>query len=175
MDKFALLVDLGTIVVPDDHVPETYLGRFKARHPDTVRTTKGFVYNFFNAEITDENFRNPSCILNPRKKLHVCAFQQVAYDVTTSEERVDYLMSQEMDSYTSAQGAVMVFEQKRHDMPKGRWYSSFDEQEHLPFLGHDRQVLYLNVTSDDHFMFILKGLKKPSSIPSAFLGFREVK
>jgi hypothetical protein len=120
--KFALFVDLGIITVPDDYVHATRLARFMERNRKR--------FYGINDDITDANFSNPSRILKPGDKLRVRAFQQIVGGTTTSEERLAFLATQKA-IHTGAQGASLVFEQKRDQLPKGKWYASFDEKERL--------------------------------------------
>ena len=122
--KFALLVDLGIIVVPDSHIPGKCLEMFfKNNHKN--------LYDY-NKNITDANFSHPSQILKPGNKLRVRAFKQVVSGPTTSQERMAFLSKRkEGNIYVGAQGVSLVFEQKRDQLPKGRWYISFDEAKSL--------------------------------------------
>jgi len=54
-----------------------------------------------------------------------------------------------------AQGASVVWEQKKDQLPKGYWYCSFDEKDRLPLLGGYCRVPYLNACSDGGFDFVL--------------------
>lgn len=121
-EKFALLVDLGIITVPDDYVHEKQLTTFgKQNHKK---------FHSYNDEITDKNFPNPTRVLKPGDKLRVRAFKQVVGGTTTSEERMAFLATQKA-IHTGAQGASLVFDQKRDQLPKGKWYASFDEKYRL--------------------------------------------
>ncbi len=121
-EKFALLVDLGVITVPDDYVPGTQLASFKKKNHEK--------FSYYNDAITDANFSNPTRVLKPGEKLFVRVFHQIVSGNTTSEERMEFL-SQYNPVYTGAQGASIVWEQKRDRLPKGKWYSSFDEKDRL--------------------------------------------
>jgi hypothetical protein len=120
--KFALLVDLGTITVPDGYDHATQLAKF-------IKKNRKKFYGV-NDNITDENFPNPSRVLKPGQKLRVRAFKQVVPGTTTSEERMKFLTTQNA-VHTGAQGASLVFETKRNQLPKGKWYSSFDQPDRL--------------------------------------------
>ena len=120
-EKFALLVDLGIITVPDDYVHDKRLTKFGKQN------RKKFYYS---DEITDKNFPNPTRVLKPGDKLRVRAFKQIVPGTTTSEERMAFLAT-EKAIHTGAQGASLVFDQKRDQLPKGKWYTSFDEKDRL--------------------------------------------
>jgi hypothetical protein len=133
-EKFALFVDLGIITVPDDYVHENRLKTFNDRN------CKMFCH--YNDSITDLNFPNPTRVMKPGDKLRVCAFKQVVGERSTSEERMVFLDTQKAD-YVGAQGLSLLLEQKRHLLPKGKryksynpafvgkWYTSFDQSDRL--------------------------------------------
>ena len=148
--KFALLVDLGIITVPDNYVHATHLASFKTKHQGGKKSFYGY-----NNDLTDANFSNPTRILKPGDKLAVRAFKQIVPGTTTSEERMTFLATQNA-VHTGAQGASLVFEQKRDQLPKGKWYASFDEKDRLweDSDGH-RRVPYVFAYSDVGFNFAL--------------------
>ncbi len=163
LQKFALLVDLGTITVPDDYVHGSRLTTFGNKH------RKEFYY--YNDEITDGNFPNPTRVLKPGDKLRVRAFKQVVSGETTSEERMAFLATQKA-VLVGAQGASLVYEQKRNQLPKGKWYVSFDEKDRLweDAVG-DRRVPSVYAYSDGAFIFGLGGFERPWSDDSVLLCF----
>jgi len=118
-EKFTLFVDLGVISVPDDYDHSTQLASFatKYRH----------LFYYYNDSITDENFGSPTTKLVRGQKLHVGGFKQVVPGTMTSEERMAFLASHNA-IHTGAQGASLVFELLREKLPKGYWYTSFDEK-----------------------------------------------
>ena len=118
-EKFTLLVDLGVITIPDDYVHGKELGSLNQSE-----------FYYFNENITDKNFSNPTRILKPGDKLWVRAFKQVSSGSTTSVERMQFLAKQNA-IHTGAQGASIVYKQKRNELPKGYWYSSLDEKDRL--------------------------------------------
>ncbi len=145
--KFALLVNLGIITVPDDYDHASRLSMFSKQN------RKKFYY--YNDEITDKNFLNPTRALKPGDKLRVLVFEQVVGGNTTSEERMAFLATQKA-VYTGAQGASLVFDQKRDQLPKGKWYTSFDKPERL-WKDADgyHGVPYVDRHSDGDFRFSL--------------------
>lgn len=122
VEKFALLVDLGIITVPEDYVHTSRLTTFREKY----RTR----FNGFNDKITDKNFQNPTQILKPGDKFHVRIFEQVVEGTSTSEERMAFLATLHA-IHTGAQGASLVFEKRWFYLPKVRWYVSFDEKDRL--------------------------------------------
>lgn len=146
-EKFALLVDLGTITVPKDYEHTTHLASFAEKN------RKKFYY--YNENIIDANFPNPSRVLKPGDKFRVRAFKQIVPGTTTSEERMAFL-AKEKAVHTGAQGASLVFEQKQAELPKGYWYCSFDERKRL-WKGADgyHRVPVVGADSDGDFYFDL--------------------
>lgn len=170
-DKFALLVDLGIITVPENYDHAMWLATFRERHQGGKKKS----FYFYNEDITDEHFPNPTRVLKPGDKLQVCAFKQIVPGTTTSEERVAYLESQEMTVYTGAQGASLVFDQKRGELPKGKWYASFDQKDRLWEDADGRhRVPCVGDCSDGGFDFGLGNLEDVWDVVHAFLGFRDI-
>ncbi len=161
--KFDLLADLGTITVPKDYVHGTRLDTFMEKN------RKKF-YDV-NKNITDANFPNPTRILKPGDKLRVRAFKQIVPGTTTSEERMAFLATQKA-VHTGAQGASLVFEQKRDQLPKGYWYASFDEKERLwEDADGCRRVPSVCAGSGGGFYWDLGSLEKVWDVGHAFLCF----
>lgn len=162
-EKFALLVDLGIITVPDDYDHATALAKFGKKN------RKKFYY--YNEAITDPNFPNPTRILKPGDKLRVRAFKQVVGGSTTSEERMAFLATQKA-VHVGAQGASLVWDQKRDQLPKGKWYCSFDEKERLwqDAVG-DHGVPSVFAYSDGVFRFDIGDFEDVWRVDDAFLCF----
>jgi hypothetical protein len=125
--QFDLLIDLGTITAPDNYIHETRLTTFREQNRQK--------FYHYDRGITDANFPNPSRILKPGDELRVRAFKQVFGGTTTSEERMAFLATQKA-IFTGVQGLSLVFDQKRDQLRKDRWYASFDERDCL-FLDND--------------------------------------
>jgi hypothetical protein len=147
VEKFAMLDDLGVITVPDGYDHANQLAIF-------MKKNRKKFYDV-NKDITDVNFSNPTRVLKSGDKLRVRVFKQVVGGITTSEERMAFLATQKA-IHTGAQGASLVFEQKRDQLPRGKWYTSFDEPERLwkDSDGHHR-VPYLYHHSDGDWYFYL--------------------
>ena len=162
-EKFALLVDLGIITVPDDYVHEKRLATFRKQNH------KKFYY--YDNAITDAKFPNPTRILKPGNKFCVRAFKQVVGGTTTSEERMAFLATQKA-IHTSAQGMSLVFDQKRDQLPKDKCYTSFDEKDHLwTDAGGRHRVPYVDCRSDGDFSFYLGYFENVWGGGDAFLCF----
>lgn len=165
-EKFGLLVDLGIITVPSDYVHGTRLGTF-------MKENRKKFYGV-NDNITDKNFPNPTRILKPGDRLHVRAYQQIVPGTTTSEERLAFLATQKA-IHTGAQGASLVFEQKRDQLPKGRWYASFDEPNRLwKDAGGRHGVPRVDADSDGDFNWSLGCFERVWDGSHAFLCFCDV-
>lgn len=163
--KFALLVDLGTITVP--------AGYDHAKQLEMFREKNHRKFYFYNDSITDENFPNPTRVLKPGDKLLVSVYRQIASGATTSEERLAFLETQNA-VYTGAQGASLVFEQKRNQLPKGKWYSSFDKLEQLWKDADGRhRVPFVIACSDGDFSFDLGYFESVWYDNHALLCFRD--
>lgn len=169
--KFVLLADLGFITVPEEYDHATYLAKFKEKHHGG-RPKKTFFY--YDDDITDDHFPNPNRILKPGDKLYVRAYQQIVDGTTTSEERMAFLKQQEETVFTGAQGASLVFEEKRTQLPKGYWYASFDEKERLwKYADGDHRVPSVFVLSDGGFGFNLGYFEGVWGANDAFFSFRD--
>ena len=165
--KFAELADLGIVTVLAGYNHATQLDMF-------MKENRKKFYDV-NKNITDANFPNPSRILKPGDKLRVRAFQQIVGGSTTSEERMKFLVEQKCAVYVGAQGASLVFEQKRAKLPKGKWYASFDEKDRLwedAVGGH--RVPCLCVYSDGGFRWCLGYFEYDWSDNDAFFGFSDI-
>ena len=165
-EKFALLVDLGIITVPDDYAHEKRLTTFREQNH------KKFFY--YDKAITDAKFPNPTRILKPGNKFCVRAFKQVVGGTTTSEERMAFLATQKA-VHTSAQGVSLVFDQKRDQLPKGKRYASFDEKDHLWTDADDHhRVPDVYCHSDGYFNFYLGNFEDVWDVSHAFLCFCDI-
>ena len=165
-EKFSLLADLGIITVPDDYDHTTRLTLFGEKNREK--------FYYYNDGITDEHFPNPTRILKPGDKLHVRAFKQIVSGATTSEERLAFLATQKA-VHTGAQGASLVWEQKRDQLPKGYWYSSFDEKDRLwEDADGDHRVPLVGARSGGDFDFRLGDFEYVWYDDRAFLRFCDV-
>jgi hypothetical protein len=164
-ENFELLVDLGIVVVSKNYEHASQLASFKkVNHGNFVAC---------HSNITDENFAKPTMQLVPGSRLHVRAFKQIVSGPTTSEERMAFLSTQKA-IYVGAQGASLVFEQKRAELPKGYWYVSFDKKEALWIdgIGYYR-VPGIRADPDDVFIFDLLSFQKQSGKCDAILCFSD--
>jgi hypothetical protein len=163
--KFALLKDFGYVEVPADYDHSTALARLKAMHYDDCY--------YFNSLLTDANFDNPSRVLKAVERYRVRAYEQVSSGTTSSVERVEFLQSLPGNVFIGAQGIPLVFEQKRHYLPKGKWYSSFDELDRLPFLEGCHRVPSVTAYLDGDFRVGLGNFEGPWDQDLAVLCFSD--
>ena len=105
-DQRFTLVKTLDITVPDGYVHATQLATFKRNHGEKCY--------FYNDDISDENFAKVTTPLTPGRKFKVKVFKQVVAGAVTSEERMAFLRSRRA-VFTGAQGASLVFTQKRQD------------------------------------------------------------
>lgn len=147
-EKFAQMINSRgepiefTIVVPADYDHGKALARF-------AKSDKKKCY-YFNEALTDKNFSNPSRILKAGDRLRLRAFEQIVPGTTTSDERMKFQRTLPGNIFVGAQGLPFIFD-KRAELPKGKWYSSFDESERLPFLEGYHRVPSVNAYDDGDF------------------------
>ena len=158
--KFYLLIDLGTIIVPDDYVAGKELATLNQ---------KDFYY--FNENLIDKNFANPSRVLKPGDKFSVKAYKQNVSRSTTSQERLDFLATQKA-VLLGAQGGSIVYKQKRNELPKGYWYASFDKKDNLwKDSDGDHRVPLLYAYTDGDFKFDLGSFENAWPVNNVLLCF----
>ena len=146
-EKFSLLMDLGIITVPEDYLHSNQLEKFSEDKS---------AFNLYNASVNDLNFANPSRILEPGDKLHVRVFRHDGGWVSL-KECLSFLDSRQA-VYPGAQGASLVFAQKRMQLPQDdAGYASLDTEERLLFVPEKncRGVPCISAHSDDTFDFLL--------------------
>jgi hypothetical protein len=113
---------LNTVVVPDDYNQFTQLGSFAAKYRP--------LFYYYNDSISDGNYNSPTDRLRAGDKIRVRAFKQVVSGTMATEDRMTFLRSQNA-LLPGAQGAALVFDLLRDQLPKGYWYVSFDEKSGL--------------------------------------------
>src|SRR3989344_1307137 len=118
-DRFEL-VNTFEIVVPEGYDHSKRLDSFGKEH------RKAFYY--YNDAITDKNYAKATTKLVPGRKLKVKVFQ--IKETVTSEDCIAKLRS-EKAILVGAQGASLVWEQKKEELPVNRWSASFDEKDAL--------------------------------------------
>ena len=112
----------SSLTVPEGHKPKEQLKIFKEKY--------GKNFSYYNDDITDQNFPNPTHELIPGKTYKVKKFGIKKGKSISSEDGLALLKSQ--NAYlVGAQGASVVYQLKRDELPKGKFYISFDEKDAL--------------------------------------------
>jgi hypothetical protein len=163
--KFTLLEDFGVIVVPEEYDHATYLTSFEKQN-------RGKFW-YYDKDITDTNFSNPSRILKAGDRLQVKAFKQIVPGETLSAERIVFLHMQNA-VYTGAQGAGLVFEQRCVKLQKGMRYVSFDKVRLCEDVDLGRRVPVVVAKPEGDFRFDLESLGRSWNRKDAFLCFCEL-
>lgn len=169
LEKFRLLADLGVITVPGDYNHETQLEKFdEQNHKD--------LYYYYRDGIGDDNdFPNPTRILSPGDNFHVRVFAPAWDKVTITLEECLVFLTLQKAVHTGAPGASLVFNQKRDQIEKNKWYCSLDEKDHLwTFSVGHHGVPGIHRNSDDSFWFHLVDFEHVCNNTKAILCFTEV-
>ena len=93
----------------------------------------------------------PSRMPKHGDKFRVQLHEQIV-DKTTSEERLTYLKSLPNTVLLGVHGHSMIYDQKRNDLPKGKWTGSFDRVDRIPFLNIRRKALKMFDTGGESFL-----------------------
>ena len=147
-DSRYLFVKEIEIVVPDNYQHETRLDHFRAEH----RTA----FYGYNDAITDANFSPKATTkLVPGQRLKVAIFDIKKNQTVTSDDNLKFIRSKN-GILTGAHGSSLVWEQRREELPKRRWYVSFDEKDVLwKDADGDHRVSDVYAGSDGGFHFNL--------------------
>lgn len=119
-DKRFELLNAFELIVPPDYKHADRLDSFKKKH-------KKEFYGY-NDAITDKNFSKATTKLVPGRKFKVKIFQIT--EKVTSENCMDFLKTQNA-VLVGAQGASLLYELKKEQLPLGKWSVSFDEKDSL--------------------------------------------
>lgn len=119
-EKFSLILELK-VTIPMNYKHEGYL--------DECYKNKDSFY-FYNNDINDKNFGQVSHKLIPGKTYLVKIWLINKGAVAKSEEILALLRSNQA-YLTGAHGSAILWDQKRNELPKGKWYVSFDEENNL--------------------------------------------
>jgi len=157
--------NLGVITVPRDYEHSNKLSRFKNAHSGVLR--------YFDESITDENFKNPSLILEPNKKLLVLAFVASKLKIANSDEALDFL-SNHKSVYPGPQGTCIVWKLKGLLLPQKYSFVSLDQKDRLPLINDIHRVLEISGNLNSDWCFKLRKLNQPFKKREAFLGFFNV-
>lgn len=115
--KFELHLDLGIITVPKGYDNKTQLSSFKRKYdrnlPDWNREEQPY-----------GKFSKPSRVLIPGERLRVYAWKVIGDKIATPEECMIFL-AEKKSLQVGAQGASLVYEQKRRRLIEDFEYVSF--------------------------------------------------
>ena len=141
-DRFEFIKEFKFIVPTDyDHV--TQLATFSEKYK------KGF-YSY-SENITDINFAKATNKLVPGKIYTVKIFG--IKQTIQSQDGLDLIASQK-GILVGAQGASLVYQLAKDELPKGKWYVSFDEKDSLWVDSDgDHRVPRVNHHLDGDFLF----------------------
>ena len=115
-DKFRLLTELGTVVVPSNYDHETAFPSFLETH------SAGFVH--IDQDIINGGIALPNRILKGGDRFKVSAFSIKQPKETRAAELIDFLDTQKA-VFVGIQGLTIVFKQRRALLPPGKWLASF--------------------------------------------------
>ena len=119
-DQRFQLLNTFELVVPKNYEHKNRLDSFRKAHKKE--------FYFYNDAITDKNFSKATTKLTPGRKFKVKIFQIT--ERVTSENCMDFLKTQNA-VLVGAQGASLVYELKKEQLPMGKWSVSFDEKDAL--------------------------------------------
>jgi len=170
--NFSLFADLGIIMVPKDYNHATQLTTFFEKNWASKNNKKFRT----SINIMEAQFPTPSRVLKPGERLHVRAFK-VNSDTTASSEECLAFLNRQKSVYTGAQGASLVYEQKRNQLQRDRWYLSFDVMDRLwlDADGNHRVPCIDTEWEDGGFGFNASLFKKDFDDNCVLLSFRDVK
>ena len=160
--RFKLVKTLD-ILVPADYVHATRLTSFAEAHRSE--------FYYYDSNLTDQNFGRATTQLKPGQRFKVDVFQ--IKETVTSENCMVFLHSQKA-LLVGAQGASIVYEQERKELPKNRGYISFDEKENLWQDADGRhRVPHIDAHSGGAFYFRLGYFGDPWRDVCCLLSFRD--
>ncbi|MFZ2521923.1 MAG: hypothetical protein WAX44_02380 [Minisyncoccia bacterium] len=148
-DKFELLTTFE-VTVPEGYNHATHLDTFRAQH----QSKENKEFYFYNDAITDANYAAKATTkLTAGRRFLVKAF-----GIKKTVSSLDCLAKVKAENavLTGAQGASLVYEERKNELPKGKYYVSFDEKDALwrdPYGYH--RVPLVCAYSDDDFRFDL--------------------
>ena len=134
------------VTVPEDYDHATQLTTFHNKNYEK--------FSSYNSNITDGDFSKVSHRLVPGKTYTVKIFGIHKSEVATSKECIKKY-KQEKAFFVGAQGVSVLWEENRKDLPKGKWYASFDEKENLPVADGYHWVPHVFARSRGDFDFRL--------------------
>ncbi len=164
MSKFELFSDLGTLVVPDNYEHVNSLSYFREANYKSFR--------YFDDEINDDFFSNPTQVLKPGENWQIKVFAQAAGNRISLTEGLAFLHSQG-SVFTGAQGAALVFQQKYGLLPRGKQYNSLDTEDRLPKCEGDCLVPWVSAYLGPVFEFSFTDMGHYASDQEHYLFYDE--
>lgn len=164
-NRFELLKSFD-VTVPEGYDHGTRLDTFRVAH----QSEENKEFYFYNDAITDANFA-------AKATTKLVAGRQFTVKVFGIIERVtsdDCLAKLRFEKavLVGAQGASLAYEQKKDELPKGKWSVSFDEKKALwQDEGGRHRVPRVNAYSDGDFGFGLGGFGYPFHSDGVLLCF----
>lgn len=172
-DKFELLTTFE-VMVPDGYKHETRLADFKAEcQPEVETEERKRQFCYYNPNITDANYGKATTKLVPGRKFQVKVFGIRRGKQVTSDECLDKVRL-ENGVLVGAQGASLAYEQGKDNLPKGKWYASFDEKEALWCNDGCHRVPFVSARSDGGFSFGLGNFENDWDDDDCLLCFCEI-
>jgi len=138
------------LVVPADYQHDGYLGRLRKDHDRDL--------TYFHSAMTDKNYSRPTRIIKPGERFLI---KLVAVLRQVSSEECQRVYREHVAYYTGAQGAGLLYQHKRGELPVGKFTLSFDEEERLPVVVGYHSVPDVYRHSAEHFELGLGSIEKP--------------
>lgn len=163
--RYRFVKEIG-IIVPKNYQHNTHLNTFRKKHRNK--------FDYYHDALTDENFSPTATTkLLPGQHLKVAIFDIVQGVTVTSEDNLKFIRSQN-GILTGAHGVSVVWEQHRRELPKGRWYDSFDEKDVLwEDADGSHRVPSVDAHSDGDFLFSLGYFEDEGYDSYSLLVFRD--
>mgnify|MGYP001598746082 CR=1 FL=1 len=138
------LLNTFDLVVPKSYNHATQLDSFRREHPENL--------SYYDRLITDENFGRATTKLAPGQRFEVEIFQIM--EIVTSNDCMRFLRAKKA-ILTGAQGASLVWQEKKEELPLDKWHASFDEKEALLVTNGSHRLPFIRHYSDGSREFVL--------------------
>lgn len=144
-EKFSLMLEFK-ITIPADYQHTGHLNRFyKNNNKD---------FYFYNDDITDEKFGTVSHELIPGKT-YLVKIWLINEDMRVSSAEILSLLVANNAYLTGAHGVSILWQEKKDELPKRKWYIGMDKKENLPLAYGYALVPNIHCYSDGDFRFNL--------------------
>jgi hypothetical protein len=162
-EKFSLMLEFK-ITIPMDYQHGGHLNKFYKNNKEK--------FYFYNNDITDEKFGKVSHQLIPGKT-YLVKIWMINKDMIASSQEILALLKANKVYLTGAQGASMLWQEKRDHLPKGKWHISMDAKENLPVADGYTLVPDICCYSGGVFRFFLDYFEDDWSGGYCVIGFCE--